>query len=253
MDSYDTVSMFLALLIVPLVIIQFFLDASLPSAVVKLFNIYYLLIYILFIFEFSARFFSSVSKKTYFKENWIEWVIILFPIVGFLSVTTIVEGVFLICMERVTRRLIKPHHYSILDVFVVVMIIVFLASRAILYLEKPFPHSPIKTISDAIWWAGIGVSTIGIGTIVPQSPGGKVLTLVLMLAGLVLFGVITAEITSIFTEKDVRRDLNKDVAAIEKDLLKVEKNVEHEVKADDKHIEDCVEQLEERIEELEKK
>ena len=99
----------------------------------------------------------------------------------------------------------------------------------------------------------MGVSTIGIGNIVPVSDAGRYLTLFLMIVGVIVFSMITAKIASVFTEEEVKEDLDRDIKVIEGDLNKVEKDIEGEVAVDDKKVEDKIEELEGRLSKMEKK
>lgn len=123
----------------------------------------------------------------------------------------------------------------------------------ILRFESNYPSSDIKTVGDAIWWSAVGVSTIGIGNIVPVSEAGRYLTLFLMVVGVVIFSVITAKIASIFTEEDVKEDIDRDMRILEGDLNKVEHDIEGEVATDDRKVELEIKKVEDRLSSLEKK
>jgi len=145
----------------------------------------------------------------------------------------------------------QRHLFLYLFLFIVITIVV--SSSLILKFEAIYPNSPIKTIPDAIWWSAVGVSTIGIGNVVPESTAGRYLTLFLMVAGVIIFSVITAKVASYFTEEEVKQDLDRDFAQIEGEIDRVEKNIEGEVRVDDKKVEEKVEELEKKISKLEKK
>lgn len=148
-------------------------------------------------------------------------------------------------------QLLQKHLFVYLAAFIALTIAI--SSSLILKFEAPFPTSEIKTIPDAIWWSAVGVSTIGIGNVVPVSTAGRYLTLFVMIAGVIIFSVITAKIASIFTEEEVKGDIDRDFKIMEKDINKVEREIEGEVRMDDKLVEDKVEELEKKIGALEKK
>jgi len=145
---------------------------------------------------------------------------------------------------------IRRHLYVYLAAFIVVSIAV--SSSLILKFEADYPNSQIQTVNDAIWWSTVGISTIGIGNIVPESDAGRYLTLFLMVVGVVIFSVITAKIAAFFTEEEVRKDLDKEINVIEKDLNRVEKNIEGEVAVDDRKIEKQLKVLQKRLAKVEK-
>ena len=134
---------------------------------------------------------------------------------------------------------VRRHLFIYLGAFILISIAV--SSALILRFEAGHPSSQIKTINDAIWWSAVGVSTIGIGNVVPESTSGRYLTLFLTVAGVVIFSVLTAKIASFFTEEEVRKDLNK-----------VEKEIEGELAVDDRQIETKLEQIEKDVVTLKK-
>lgn len=148
-------------------------------------------------------------------------------------------------------EILRAHLLLYLALFIFVSITV--SSFLILRFEAPYLQSDIKTFHDAIWWSAVGVSTIGIGNVLPVSDSGKYLTLFLMVVGVVIFSVITAKIASVFTEEEVRDDLDRDIKIIEGDLSRVEHDIEGEVATDDKKVEAKLEKLESRINKMEKK
>jgi hypothetical protein len=133
------------------------------------------------------------------------------------------------------------------------LVIVVVSTFLILRFESGYPDSQIRTLNDALWWSAVGVSTIGIGNVVPESQSGKYLTLFLMVAGVVIFSVITAKIASIFTEEEVKQDLDKDIKIIQGGLSKVEHDIEGEIAVEDKAIEDKIVKIEKTLKKLEKK
>lgn len=148
-------------------------------------------------------------------------------------------------------KVFQKHLFVYLLSFIVLTIAI--SSSLILKFEEPYSSSGIRTIPDAIWWSAVGVSTIGIGNVVPESTAGRYLTLFLMIAGVIIFSVITAKVASIFTEEEVKEDLDRDFKIVEDDINRVERDIEGEIRVDDKKVEDKVEELEKKILKLEKK
>lgn len=142
-------------------------------------------------------------------------------------------------------KVFQKHLFVYLLSFTIITIII--SSSLILKFEASYPNSGIKTIPDAIWWSAVGVSTIGIGNVVPESAAGRYLTLFLMIAGVIIFSVITAKVASIFTEEEVKEDLDRDFRIVEGDIQRVEKDIESEVRVDDKKVEDKVLELEKKL------
>ncbi len=145
---------------------------------------------------------------------------------------------------------IRGHLFFNISIFILCSIVI--SSFLILRFESGYAESQIKTVNDAVWWSAVGISTIGIGNVLPESTSGRYLTLFLMIVGVIIFSIITAKIASVFTEEEVKEDLSRDIKVIEGDLHKVEHDIEHEVSVDDRVIEEKLGVLEKRLGEAEK-
>jgi len=81
----------------------------------------------------------------------------------------------------------------------------------------------IDSWGDTIWWAIVTMTTVGYGDISPETGGGKAVAIVLMLAGITVFGVITANLAAWFTRSkeeaakdDLVRQVQELTAAVER-------------------------------------
>ncbi len=69
-----------------------------------------------------------------------------------------------------------------------------------------FERGNVKTVGDAIWWSFVTVTTVGYGDLYPQSVGGRIVGVVVMIFGIGFLGMFTATIASIFVERKMRQD-----------------------------------------------
>lgn len=60
---------------------------------------------------------------------------------------------------------------------------------------------------DAFYWTIVVISTVGFGDITPQTPGGKILFIILVIFGLAFFGYFLSLISSMVTEEKLSRIL----------------------------------------------
>jgi voltage-gated potassium channel len=60
----------------------------------------------------------------------------------------------------------------------------------------------IDTLGDAFWWAIVTATTVGYGDEYPTTPGGRAIGVFLMLTGITVFGVITANLAAFLIETD---------------------------------------------------
>lgn len=63
----------------------------------------------------------------------------------------------------------------------------------------------VKTVWEGIWWAIATVSTIGYGDVVPTSPLGRILGIILVILGLGIFVIITANILAIALRRERKK------------------------------------------------
>src|SRR4029453_7322878 len=61
--------------------------------------------------------------------------------------------------------------------------------------------------TDALWWAVTTITTVGCGDRFPMSSAGRAVAVVLMIAGIAMFGVITATIAAYFVEQKAEEDV----------------------------------------------
>jgi voltage-gated potassium channel len=94
-------------------------------------------------------------------------------------------------------------------------------SAAVLDVERAAPGASIKTGPDAAWWGVVTVSTVGYGDLVPITPTGRCLTVVLMVVGIGLFATFAGAIANIFM-RQVQRSTNID--SLEDRLIRMERH-----------------------------
>ncbi|MEU7068681.1 potassium channel family protein [Streptomyces narbonensis] len=79
-------------------------------------------------------------------------------------------------------------------------------SLAVLHVERDAPDGNIKTLGDAVWWSFTTMTTVGYGDHAPTTGLGRVLAVGLMLSGIALLGVVTANIAAWFISRFDRDD-----------------------------------------------
>lgn len=86
------------------------------------------------------------------------------------------------------------------------VLLVFVASLAMLDAERAAPTGTIKTFPDALWWAITTVTTVGYGDYSPTTATGRLIAVGLMVAGIALLGVVTATLASWLVQKVAEQD-----------------------------------------------
>lgn len=91
----------------------------------------------------------------------------------------------------------------------------------------------INSWGDTIWWSIVTMTTVGYGDISPETGGGKAAAIIVMLAGITVFGVITANLAAWFTTSkdeaendDLARQVKELTEAVERLTAQAEGNRE---------------------------
>ena len=99
------------------------------------------------------------------------------------------------------------------------------ASTAILHFETA-PESNIKSAGDAVWWAFTTVTTVGYGDRFPLSTGGRVIAVLLMTAGVGLFGVFSASLAAWFLVPEGEA-AESEIAALRSEIAALRRAIEN--------------------------
>jgi voltage-gated potassium channel len=101
---------------------------------------------------------------------------------------------------------------AILAAALVALMLVTFCSIAVLHFEMD-PDAKIKSGEDAIWWAFATMTTVGLTDRYPISSEGRLVAVLLMSAGVGLFGVLSGFLASWFVgEEDESK--NAEIAAV---------------------------------------
>jgi len=165
-----------------------------------------------FLADFCARFYKAESKLRFMKWGWID-LLSSIPNVDPLRWGRLARIFRIIRVLRAlgsTRRIVAfLYRRRMSGLFGTALLVTFLllvfSSIAILALEDE-EGSNIKTPSDAIWWAFTTITTVGYGDRFPVTTEGRIVAVILMVAGISLFGVFTGLFAKMFMEPDVQRD-----------------------------------------------
>lgn len=104
--------------------------------------------------------------------------------------------------------------------------VLLLATTAVYWLEKNAAHPQIKSYFDALWWGISTITTVAYGDILPQTFGGRLIGIVLMYTGTVLFISFTGIVLATLMKEEVEEGiapLQKEVRLEEREQVKLEK------------------------------
>ena len=217
---------------------------------------------LILLMEFSSRLINSDNKKRFFLENWTELIaaipfdLIMLPFVfnyaRFLRLLRVLKFIKVIALfsqffETIDVYMKKTH----LDEILGVTLLVILSSTLGLYLFDP----GINSMFDSLWFVLSTITTVGYGDIMPQSGAGRIIGLITLIVGVLIFSTITGAIASYFARRVLmNEDFNitehdDNIELLKEDLSFNKKNLnEVHSKVDD--IDNDVEHLKKEISEL---
>jgi voltage-gated potassium channel len=123
----------------------------------------------------------------------------LFAVLWLLKVVPGVPGL------RQLRRVLVQESGPLLSVLVIFLMVLFLASVAVYYLERDVQPGTFGNIPAALWWAVATLTTTGYGDVVPITPLGRLVAAFVMICGLGVFGLWTGILATGFAA-ETRRD-----------------------------------------------
>ena len=107
------------------------------------------------------------------------------------------------------KHLLSQNH---LGKTLLVGIVLILASGILIATIDP----SIETPADGIWWAWVTVTTVGYGDIVPSSGEGRIFASLLILFGIGLVSLITANLSAYLLSKGMQQELQYEKAELKK-------------------------------------
>lgn len=159
------------------------------------------LIWGIFVFEYLALLWLAPDKWTMVRTHPIELLLVLVPVLRPLRILRLFQGIagLGIAAQSMRRMFARTgfHWFLALSTSVI-----FLCALATFGFEQGHEDAQITTLAEAFWWAIVTCTTVGYGDYAPVSPGGRGVAVVLLLLGVSLISVITANIASYLIEDD---------------------------------------------------
>lgn len=172
------------------------------------------IICVFFLIDFFIRFRAAENKWRFMKWGWID-LISSIPEIEYFRIGRALRLIRIIRILRAFRSIkhIISHIYrnrsqgALTTVAVLSFVLIIFSSISILQFESDAPGGNIKTAEDALWWSYVTITTIGYGDKYPVTTEGRIVAVVLMTAGVGLFGTFTAFVSSlILTDRQQRRE-----------------------------------------------
>ena len=188
--------------------IQWFLEETglLPAVVYDVAN---WIVWLFFVVETTVLTTLVKHKWRHLLYNWMNVAIILVgipilwldePFIGLLRSLRLLLLLGLLFRLSHFWRVVM-HRNQLGVTLVISFFIVMISGLLIAYLD---PN--IETPWDGIWWAWVTVTTVGYGDVVPTSAPGRLFGSLLILLGIGLFSILTANISAFLVGRDAARE-----------------------------------------------
>lgn len=185
----------------------------------------------LFVVMFFGRWWMAEDRKGWMKSNWFDLLLVVLlssPLLRMLMALRLAHllpamklGVLIRANKERLIRLLVLSSDSFPAAMATLFGLVFVFGAAIFALEQG-NNPQFGELSDALWWAFVTITTVGYGDIVPITPGGRVVAVMTMVFGIVIYSLLVANLT-VFLNEYGRRESARRVADL---------SVEQEQKAD---------------------
>lgn len=162
-----------------------------------------------FMSDFFARLVVAPDKRRYFWRHWVFFMVsipylnILYYTMGSVNVESylmlrmipLIRGAYGIAI--VISFLTRSRLTSLFLTYIVTILLTSYFSSLVFYALEKGVNPEVKLFSDALWWAFMDVTTVG-SNIYAVTDIGKIMSVVLAGAGMMMFPIFTAYITTKF-------------------------------------------------------
>jgi voltage-gated potassium channel Kch len=178
---------------------------------------------VLFLFDFGYRILTAESRVRYFVRGF-GWADLLacVPLPQF----KVLRLFRLVRVVRLLRRVgpgnleseftRNPATSALLSVLLLLFLLLEFGGLAMVAAERRAPNANITSASDSIWYTYVTMTTVGYGDKFPVTNEGRVIGMIIMAAGVGLFGTLTGFLANAFLSPKRRRKrrAGRDEAAV---------------------------------------
>ncbi|OII62242.1 ion transporter [Streptomyces sp. CC53] len=158
-----------------------------------------------FAVDYVVRLGLSRARWHFVRTHWLDLLAVMLPLIQPLRLLRLVSTLLLVGRRARMASQIRLTTYVVGSVAGLMMF----GSLAVLQVERDAPDGNIKTLGDAVWWSFTTMTTVGYGDHAPTTGLGRLLAVGLMLSGIALLGVVTANIAAWFIARFERDDVEE--------------------------------------------
>ncbi|MFJ3198975.1 potassium channel family protein [Streptomyces sp. NPDC086989] len=147
--------------------------------------------------DYLMRLGLSTAKRAFVRTHWLDLGAVLLPMFQPLRLLRLVSTLLLVGRRARMAPQIRLTTY----VAGAVVGLLMFGSLAVLSVERDAPGGNIRNLGDAVWWSFTTMTTVGYGDHSPTTGLGRIIAVGLMLSGIALLGVVTANIAAWFISR----------------------------------------------------
>ncbi|MBC2901466.1 potassium channel family protein [Streptomyces cupreus] len=144
--------------------------------------------------DYLVRLGLAERRGEFVRRHWLDLGAVVLPLIQPLRLLRLVSTLLLVGRRARMASQVRLTTYVVGSVVGLLMF----GSLAVLSVERDSPDGNIKTLGDAVWWSFTTMTTVGYGDHAPTTGLGRILAVGLMLSGIALLGVVTANIAAWF-------------------------------------------------------
>lgn len=176
-------------------------------------NLVAALIWALFVIDLLVKVAIAPRRRAFLRAHWFDALIVVVPflrpfralrLLRILKIDVLFKVAVVLARGLATlRKVFRQRHLGL--VLVSVMVLCVTAAALEVGFETHAHGSTIHNFGEGIWWALVTITTVGYGDTAPVTAGGRGVAAVLMITGIGLVGVLSANLSSFLIGEDQRK------------------------------------------------
>lgn len=169
-----------------------------------------LLVVVILATQFMYNLYNSDNRINFIKLNWFDLVgmvpeILLGGYSAILRYFRLIKifGLLNTSLGNFLKFVEKAH----LEYGIVTLIFILISGASIFYFFEFGVNQNVNSLDDALWYILITITTVGFGDIYPQTVGGRIATLIIIVAGIAFVSFAAFKITKLFFEESEEKEI----------------------------------------------
>lgn len=158
--------------------------------------------WLIFLIDYLIRLALAPNRWRWFFRHLFDLAIVVLPLLRPLRLLRLVT--LIAVLQRAAGNAIRGR--VVLYTISGALLLVLVASLAVLESERGQPGAHVTNFGDALWWSVTTITTVGYGDLTPVTSTGRMIAVLLMIGGISLVGSITATLASWIVQRVADED-----------------------------------------------